>query len=151
MTVSHDQDNADTKPTARPPASRRPGPAMPMCLIIEDSAVTRALLSTIFNQIGCGYMSCTTLAETRALLDQPHLANEDIGACRFDSILLDQHFPDGKGESLIPLLKAHEDTREARIIMMSGDPDINGQDDDVTILTKPFSVEQVVALVLEEA
>lgn len=114
----------------------------PFVLVVDDEPDLGEMLQTALGIIGCRSAAETTLTGglTRAALDRP------------DLVLLDNHFPEGHGDEIVPALRialphtpiiiitANESDFHVRSALLAGARQV---------LSKPFSLAQLRQVVQE--
>nr|MBA3847340.1 hybrid sensor histidine kinase/response regulator [Planctomycetota bacterium] len=114
----------------------------PVVLVVDDEPLVAELLHDCFADAGWRTVDCTTMAEAIARLhDTPVRA-----------VLADVNLPDGNGADLLRHALTHHPELAGHIALVTGDdrPDHLariGIDCGALILTKPFRLEQVQALI----
>ncbi|HYE05279.1 MAG TPA: histidine kinase dimerization/phospho-acceptor domain-containing protein [Planctomycetota bacterium] len=114
----------------------------PVVLVVDDEPLVAELLRDCFADAGWSTIDCTTMAEALARLrDTPVRA-----------VLADVNLPDGNGADLLRLALSEHPELAGHIALVTGDdrPDHLariGIDCGALILTKPFRLEQVQALI----
>lgn len=113
---------------------------LPQILVVDDEEALLDMMAMALEMMGCQATRASSLSEAARLTQ----------AQRFDLVLLDNHFPDGHGDSIVPTLL--ERWPELHIVIVTA----NDTDQHVMramslgareILNKPFGLDELGAVV----
>ncbi len=115
----------------------------PLALIIEDEPAIAQLLATILRMQG--YQAQTALSGDAAC--------DQLAAARPDLITLDLNLPGTSSAAILEQLRADPDTADLPVIVVSACPQIEPELAALVqgVLTKPFELDELIALVHEVA
>ncbi len=113
-------------------------------LIVDDDPDFACLLTEAVRQSGHRVVTCRTIEEARAALNEHH----------FDFVVLDQHLPDGLGGDFFQQMRDRGITSPT--VMLTGNPDISVALDLtrrglVAYLVKPLELQEVLAIMRRAA
>lgn len=111
-------------------------------LVVDDQELIRESFATALRAADLDVVVAATGTEALAATERQ----------RIDVVLLDAHLPDMSGEVVLDRIRAHPDTGETPVVIVTGDPELDrklaglqrGAND---YLIKPVTVEELVARV----